>query len=105
LLSPQKDRGSATAALRYRVAHLLGASIDNRKEIYQLVKELYILRSEMVHAGTSSSITEHDVKLAKDVARAALRAVLIHPRVARMRDKQQFETWLDGALLRGEPEQ
>jgi hypothetical protein len=53
----QNDRGELLFRLRVRIARLMESDPEKRKELSKLVKNLYFLRSQAVHAGELLEVT------------------------------------------------
>ena len=83
--------------LRIRIAHLLGQNTDNRKELFEFMKEAYSLRSTIVHGEKSQKLQKlNDIYLLKTrkILRKSIKYVLKNPNVW-SGDK------LDGIVLNG----
>lgn len=60
--------------------------------VFKLAKELYNLRSALVHGNSNNSITEEKVWLAYDLAMAVYREITHIPKYAARRTNQHLPT-------------
>lgn len=88
--------------LRYRFssrgAHLLARDPRNRSSIFNLLKEVYDKRSEIVHSGqTQVSLTE--MRGVRTLVRDAFMTVLTEEPFVQMTREDEFDEWLDNRVL------
>lgn len=76
LNSNTENFSSITAAVSEKCAYLLGTSKDEKKKIFHDAKELYSIRSALVHSSNKSKIDEDMVKLAYEIAMSVLLKVV-----------------------------
>ena len=98
LLTNPKARSGVTDRLRFRAAWLIGADLEGRKRVRDLVGNLYVLRSNIVHAGDSTDLTDGDLKKIRKVVRASVTCVLTDARFSKLRRATEFEESLDDHL-------
>lgn len=103
LLTKTGARNGVTDRLRLRIAHLLGSTPAGRKRVFDIVGDLYDLRSALVHAGDSSDLDTPDLNRMRNLVNRVLTAMLIHDRYVAMRSAREFEQWLDAQVLAGGP--
>lgn len=75
LLANANNFSSISAAIAEKCAYLIGKNQKERMDIFKLAKELYNLRSALVHGNSSNSITEEIVWQAYDLAMAVYREI------------------------------
>lgn len=76
LNSSTENFSSITAAVSEKCAYLLGESKDEKKKIFCDAKELYSIRSALVHSSNKSIVEEDKVKLAYETAMSVLLKVV-----------------------------
>jgi hypothetical protein len=84
--------------LSMRCAKLLGSSLQERKEITKKVKELYTVRSAIVHSG-SVEVTTADLAAIRLYSKSCIVAVLTDPRLASINRKDDFYSWFEDQML------
>ena len=75
LLANANNFSSITAAIAEKCAYLIGETKEKRLEIFSLSKELYSLRSALVHGYSKNTVTEEKVWLAYGLAMAVYRRI------------------------------
>lgn len=75
LLANANNFSSISAAIAEKCAYLIGKNQKERMDVFKLAKELYNLRSALVHGNSSNSITEEKVWQAYDLAMAVYREI------------------------------
>lgn len=75
LLANANNFSSITAAISEKCAYLIGDTKEKRLEIFNLSKELYSLRSALVHGYSKNTVTEEKVWLAYGLAMAVYRRI------------------------------
>lgn len=99
LLAKRSSHGGVSERVRLRAAHVIGTLPETRKRVAEEMGRLYRLRSELVHAGDASALTEDDLKALRELVLRALTALLMSKRYRALRSVAEFETWLDERLL------
>lgn len=99
LLTKPKARSGVTDRLRLRATRLIGRNPETRKKVFDLVGELYEVRSAIVHAGDSTTLTERDLETIKGLVQCALTVVLTEECFSSMRLAREFEQWFDEQLF------
>jgi len=84
--------------LRIRIAHLLEEDLDSRQEIYKTVRDLYNLRSKLVHDG-KFEITELEHKSIRAITRGCLSRICLDPIFQGMVSPQELAAWFDKQVL------
>ena len=75
LLANENNFSSISAAIAEKCAYLIGKNQKERMDVFKLAKELYNLRSALVHGNSNNSITEEKVWQAYDLAMAVYREI------------------------------
>ncbi len=70
-LLPDEERGRISLRLRSRLGALLGSTAEDRPRIEEKVKELYDIRSQIVHSG-HYLVTEADLALLRTLTKTSL---------------------------------
>jgi hypothetical protein len=88
--------------LRYRFAvrgaHLLGDNLKSKRDISRALKDLYDLRSAMVHSG-STDITDSNRDTVRHFARMAIYRVLATKPFSEMTAEEELENWFEDQVL------
>jgi hypothetical protein len=101
LLLGRETTTEITYQLAARCAHLLGGpGLSQRRGVVQHVKELYGLRSRIVHSG-SLEVTDSSLGLMRDYAVISLFIVLEHDSFKSMLTVREFDEWFEKRLLSG----
>jgi len=97
LLGSKKD---SEIGYRFRVrgAHVLGLDLDSRKGIQRQLRDLYTLRSTIVHSG-SAQIRESDISLIQYFAKEATGFVLADDAFRDMVTEQDLDEYFDAKVL------
>jgi len=98
LLLGGRSNTEITEKFALRGAHLLSSDLDARKNVYKDLKELYGIRSAIVHSG-SLEVTDDELSRIAAVARGALVSVLHLPPFLLMTAESEFEEWFKDQLL------
>jgi hypothetical protein len=99
LLTKPSSRSGVTDRLRLRVTRLLGLLPSTRKEIHDLMGHLYEIRSDLVHSGSSTDLSDSDLKSIRSLVNRALTGVLTDARFSKMRHAHEFERWFEDQML------
>ncbi len=100
LLGKKDYRDSIGYQLRMRVAHLIGRSLDERREIEREVVHLYNIRSKLAHSGTRQ-VRPADVTNAGTYAVRSIGEALFSQSVKDFTNFAQLEGWFRERLLLG----
>jgi len=97
LLLGNKDT-EITYRLSSRCAHLLGDTLNNRKIISKKTKDLYRIRSKIVHTG-STDVSGEDLGSLWRYVKKSLIIVASDEPFTRMTTEEQFEGWFEDRML------
>ncbi|MGO9209308.1 MAG: hypothetical protein ACLPXM_11915 [Terriglobales bacterium] len=101
LLLGRETTGEITYQLATRCANLLGSpGLNQRRAVVRHIKELYRLRSKIVHSG-SLEVTDASLGRMRDYAVSSLFIVLEHDPFKSMLTVREFDDWFEGRLLSG----
>jgi hypothetical protein len=98
LLGSKKDSELAYR-LRIRGAHLIGPDLEGKKKIQRHLRDLYQVRSQIVHSG-SAQIKDSDMYLLQLYVKQAILTILTGAAFAEMKTEQDIEDWFDEQVLR-----
>jgi hypothetical protein len=98
LLVNKNDKDQVTQRFAIRGAHLLGNDFASRKILYRRLKELYDLRSAIVHSG-STEIADADRDTIAHLVRATIFTMLVLKPFCDMQRVEEFHTWFEDATL------
>jgi hypothetical protein len=98
LLVNTKEKDQVTQRFALRGAHLLGKDFASRKQLYRRLKQLYGLRSQIVHSG-STEIADADRDTIAQFVRAAIFNMLVSKPFCEMRTVEEFHTWFEDKTL------
>lgn len=93
------DKGELTLRLTLSIIHLLGGILKSRLESSRLIKNLYALRSKIVHSGRYE-VDEADSRLLRQFTILSFYRVLAHKRFATMAGSHDLDDWFE-ARMRG----
>jgi hypothetical protein len=85
--------------LRIRIAHLIARKPEKRSEVANTVKELYNLRSKLVHDG-KYEITDVEIQLMKSISINCIKRLCIDPLFQKISSPDMFSKWLEDQILR-----
>ncbi len=97
LLDNEKEE--LTYRLRTRVAHLLGKDIENRKKISAKVRDLYKIRSKIVHSGWYQ-VTDADLSLMRLYSKGCILRILNDEPFSSMNSINSLVGWFNEQILR-----
>ena len=86
--------------LRMRTALLAGETLEKRTEIKKEVRDLYDIRSEIVHSG-HYEVTDADVGKISKLTIACIKRILTEKPFTSMTKEQEIDNWFDQAMLSG----
>ena len=84
--------------LRIRIAHLVTSNPKNRKEVVNTVRELYNLRSKLVHDG-KYEITDLELNSMKSISIRCIQRLCIDPIFQNITSPEDFSDWLEDQIL------
>ena len=84
--------------LRVRIAHLITSNPKNRKEVVNTVRELYNLRSKIVHDG-KYEITNLELDSMKSISIRCIQRLCVDPLFQNMTSPEDFSNWLEDQIL------
>ncbi|TAK27089.1 MAG: hypothetical protein EPO40_18265 [Myxococcaceae bacterium] len=99
LLTKPSARGGVTDRLRLRVTHLIGIMPATRKRVFELMGRIYTIRSNLVHSGDATDLTDADLQAIRTLVQCAITGVLTDSRFKGMRRASELEQWLDDQLI------
>jgi hypothetical protein len=85
--------------LRIRIAHLIAKKPENRREVVNTVKELYSLRSKLVHDG-KYEITDLEIDSMKSICISCIKRLCVDPLFQKIASPEDFSDWLEDQILR-----
>jgi len=85
--------------LRIRIAHLITEKPENRSEVVNIVKDLYDLRSKLVHDG-KYEITDLDIDSMRSICIKCIKRLCVDPLFQEMTSPKNFSDWLENQILR-----
>jgi hypothetical protein len=100
LLLGGKSRVELTERLAVRGAHLLSSDRQARGNVYEDLKELYSIRSKIVHSG-SLEVTDDELDRIAAAVRGALVTVLHMSPLSEMTKESELDDWFKDQLLGG----
>jgi hypothetical protein len=99
LILPESDSQELTYRLRVRVAHLLGRDRTQRAALSSMIRDLYKIRSKIVHNG-SYQVTDDDLGQLRSITKRSIFRVLLHRTIRRLRTEQELAEWFEGRVLK-----
>jgi hypothetical protein len=85
--------------LRLRVAHLLGRRPEKRKDLVRQVRDLYKIRSKIVHSGWYQ-VSEEDLDRMRRTCKLVLLRLLTHKSIGQLKSLAELEAWFEARVLR-----
>lgn len=96
---PEQSNEELTYRLRIRVAHLLGRTVSERADLSKRVRELYRIRSKIVHTG-HLDVSETRLAEIRALAKRCIVRLLQDDEFNVMRNKEQLQVWFEAVVLR-----
>jgi hypothetical protein len=93
------ERSGSTQRICQRAAHLVGRGQEGRLATFDLAKDLYQVRSELVHEGTSSGLTKSALRSLSALVRAIIRRLVWSLPFRAMKTPRDLEQWFHRQLL------
>lgn len=84
--------------LRVRTAHLLADDIESRRDLVTKLRELYKIRSKIVHSG-QYQVTDADLSLLRSITKAALIRICTGTEFLSMRSGKELGKWFQDRVL------
>ena len=84
--------------LRMRIAHLVSDTLNDRLEIKKKVRDLYDMRSKIVHSG-HYEVADADVKLIRFLAKVCVLRILTEEPFISMTTEKELNNWFENAML------
>jgi len=84
--------------LRTRVAHLLGSDLENRMKISNKVRDLYTVRSKIVHSG-SYQVTDADISLIRSYSKNCILRIVNSEPFSSMNSVDSLVQWFNEKIL------
>lgn len=85
--------------LRMRVAHLLETQVEKRNDLVRRVRDLYNIRSKIVHSGWYQ-LSDEDLERIRWICKAVLLRLLTHRSLSGMSSVVDLEAWFERQMLR-----
>jgi len=100
LLSRRGQNIEITQTFSLRGAHLLVKDAAHRREVFDDLKYLYGIRSNIVHSGRTR-VADADLSKIRWLAKTALFIMLVREPFSLMKEEEEFEAWFQAQLLAG----
>lgn len=84
--------------LRTRVAHLLGSDLESRTKISNRVRDLYTVRSQIVHSG-SYQVTDADISLIRSYSKNCILHIVNNEPFSSMDSINSLVQWFNEKIL------
>ncbi len=94
----ENEKEELTFRLRTRVAHLLGKDIEDRKRITNEIRDLYGIRSKIVHSG-SYQVTDADLSLIRFYSKNCILRILNDEPFKSMNSIEALVEWFNEKML------
>jgi len=88
--------------VRLRVAQILRGAGRDPRDVSRHVKDLYAIRSKIVHSG-HFQVPDADVWLLKELCHATIRRLLADPPFQEFHTEEDLREWFESSLWRPEP--
>ncbi|KAF0106522.1 MAG: hypothetical protein FD146_2530 [Anaerolineaceae bacterium] len=98
LVLADNEKDELLYRLRTRVAHLIGEGVPSRKQLSKQVKDLYGIRSQIVHSG-KYQVTDADFGRIRLVAKSCIIRILTDQTFISMESTKDFISWFDDRIL------
>ncbi len=98
LILAENEKDELIYRLKTRVAHLIGEGVQSRKQLSKQVKDLYDVRSQIVHSG-KYQVTDADFGRMRLMTKSCIIRVLIDEIFIKMRSTKDFIDWFDQQIL------
>lgn len=98
IILADSDKIELNYRLRVRVAHLLGKTIEDRKRIFDDIRNLYTIRSSIVHNGTYE-VLEDNLKLIRLYTKGCIVQILTKEPFKSMINTNELADWFSSQVL------
>ena len=92
------DAIELTYRLRVRTVHLLANDIDSRRDLVTKLRDLYDIRSKIVHSG-QYQVTDADLNLLRGITKTALIRISTRKEFLSMRSGKELGDWFQDRVL------
>ena len=97
-LLTKSEKESVTYKLRTRIAHLMGGSLERRRELYSMVGRLYGTRSQVVHNG-SYQVTDLELEEIRRIALSCISRLCTDETFRVFTSPQDLADWFNEQVL------
>lgn len=98
VLLTESEKEGVTDKLRTRIAHLIGGSLETRKEVHRTVRDLYRTRSKIVHNG-SYQVTDLEREAIQGIALTCINRLCTDEAFRNLSTPQDLVAWFDKLIL------
>jgi hypothetical protein len=98
LILLDNEKEELTYRLRTRVAHLLGKDLESRMKISNKVRDLYTIRSKIVHSG-SYQVTDADLGLIRLFSKSCILRIYNNEPFSTMKNQDDLVQWFNTRVL------
>lgn len=95
----ENDRDEIGYRLRIRVAHLRGGDLQTRRRLFEQVRDLYAIRSRIVHSG-KYEVNDAELGLIRSITKNCILRVLAHEPFKSMTSPDNLISWFDEQIPR-----
>jgi len=96
----KENRSEITHQLKTRVAHLIGAKFEGRRDVAMQMGRLYDRRSHIVHQG-EIGVPNEEMSLMYLYCMTALHMLVLSPAFSGMKTNADLERWFSDRILEG----
>jgi hypothetical protein len=93
------DKEELKYRLQIRIAHLLGNTVEGRRELSSEVGRLYNIRSQIVHSGRFQ-VTDSDLSLMRSIAKNCIMRLIIDDTFTTMSSVDDIVLWFSNEILK-----
>jgi hypothetical protein len=98
LILAENEKDELLFRLRTRIAHLLGKDIESKKKIYERVRDLYRIRSQIVHSG-KYQVTDSDLGQMRFLTKNCILRVLTEQPFVSFGSIDDLVNWFNDRIL------
>ena len=98
LMLPEGTQHELRFRLALRVACFLGDDYEERRHIVERIKNLYDIRSKIVHSG-SFQVSKHEVMSMNSITKQAVLKALVDPRLRACKQRKDAAKWFEERVL------
>lgn len=98
IMLSDNERDELQYRLSLRVGHLLGKDAQSRKQIVDQVKDLYKIRSQIVHSG-KFRITDSNLQQIRLITKKSILKILEEESFLNMQTPKEFASWFETKIL------